>query len=75
MPTFKKSDSALEGALFVETPAGSVVLVADETVEVEEAVASELRFVPSVSEVAEDITVEPAAEDKKPAAAKTKESK
>lgn len=50
MPNFKKVTDAPEGDLVISTPAGDVVVPASGTVEVSEAVATELRNVPAVEE-------------------------
>jgi hypothetical protein len=74
MPNFQISDESSE-AVFVSTPAGDVVLAAGSSVEVDEALAAELRLIPQVQETAEDAPVEaPAKKDDAPAKT-SKESK
>lgn len=74
MPNFQISDESTE-AVFVSTPAGDVVLAAGSSLEVDEALASELRFIPLVKEAAEDAPVEAPAKKEDAPAKTSKESK
>jgi len=74
MPNFEISDGSTD-AVFVSTPAGDVVFAGGSSVEVTEAIASQLRFIPLVKEAAQDAPVEaPAAKEDAPAKT-SKESK
>jgi len=75
MPNFTKSSDAVSGAVFVSTPDGDFVIPADGHLEVEEALAAELRLIPSLVEV-EPVEDTPAPKaDAAPAEAPTKEKK